>query len=198
MIRLRRPSEREIADALAAAARAPFGYPEVGATAPAAPPLREGLAAGYAVDHHETVLGTGRDTFARACAALTAWRHFAIPWLELHGAQRVEAGAVVATLVRIAGVWLLNPCRVVYADLAPDRDSVSFAYGTLRGHVIRGEERFRLRLDPATGEVRYEITAFSRPATALARLGRPVARRIQRRFVAASQAALRGAAGPRC
>lgn len=192
MIRLWRPSEREIADTLRAA-DAPFSYPEVGATAPAAPPLREALGRGYDVDRYEAVIGTGRPAFDRARAALAEWRHFAIPWLELHGAPRAETGAVVATLVRAAGVWLLNPCRVVYADLASDADWACFAYGTLRGHAIRGEERFRISFDSASGEVRYEIVAFSRPAIALARLGRPLGRRLQRRFVASSQAALRDA-----
>ena len=192
MIALRRPSEREIAGALAGA-DAPFSYPEVGATAPDAPPLREALGRGYDVDRYEAVIGTGRATFDRARAALAAWRHFEIPWLELHGPRCVERGAVVATLVGVAGVWLLNPCRVVYAELSPAADSVCFAYGTLPGHAIRGEERFRLSFDPTTGEVRYEITAFSRPAVPLARLGYPLGRRIQKRFVAASQAALASA-----
>ena len=189
MIRIRRPSERAIADALRVA-DAPFTYREVGATAPGAPPLCESLAPGYDVDRYDAVVGTGRTTFDRARIALAEWRHFAIPWLELHGARRVETGALVATLVRVAGVWLLNPCRVVYAELASDADSACFAYGTLPGHALRGEERFRVSFDPATGEVRYEIVVFSRPARAAARLARPLGRRIQRRFVAASQAAL--------
>jgi uncharacterized protein (UPF0548 family) len=192
LIRPRRPSEREIADALRAA-DAPFSYPEVGATAPAAPPLREALGRGYDVDRYAAVVGNGRAAFDRARDALAEWRHFDIPWLELHGSRRVETGAVVATVVRVAGVWLLSPCRVVYAELAPDAESACFAYGTLPGHALRGEERFRVFLDSATGEVRYEIIAFSRPAGAFATLGRPLGRRIQRRFAGASQSALRNA-----
>jgi uncharacterized protein (UPF0548 family) len=90
----------------------------------------------------------------------------------------------------VAGLWFLNPCRVVYSELSPDRNSASFAYGTLRGHAECGEERFRVSFDPATEQVQYEIAAFSRPAIALSKLGYPLARRLQQRFAASSAQAL--------
>ena len=62
------------------------------------------------------------------------------------------------------GVWFLNPCRVVYrVDVPGETNEVAFSYGTLSGHVECGEERFTLRRDPSTDEVRFEILAFSRP-----------------------------------
>ena len=122
-----------------------------------------------------------------------AWRHFEMPWLELHGAATpVIDGQVVATLVSVAGLWFLNPCRVVYT--AQSENSAEFAYGTLMGHPERGEERFRVRLDPETLRVTYEIDAFSRPALLLTRLGAPFARRLQRRFAKSSATALARAA----
>jgi uncharacterized protein (UPF0548 family) len=184
LIRLRRPSRAEI-EAVLASPSLSFSYPEVGATAKLDLP-----AARYDVDHHEFVLGKGRELFERAKSALANWRHFEIPWLELHGANPVASGQVVATLARVAGLWFLNPCRVVYADLGPDRDSVAYAYGTLHGHVECGEERFRLSFDAASHEVRYEILAFSRPAIFLSQVGYPLARRIQRRFAESSARAL--------
>jgi uncharacterized protein (UPF0548 family) len=90
----------------------------------------------------------------------------------------------VATLARVAGLWFLNPCRVVY------REESAFAYGTLPGHVERGEERFAVRYDPVSERVHYEITAFSRPAALVARVGLPWARRTQKRFAVASAEAL--------
>ena len=158
------------------------------------PGVREDLASRYDVDRHQFTLGTGRDLFERAQSSLMAWRHFDIPWLEFHGARRVEPDQVVATLVSLAGVWFLNPCRVVYAESSPDRNSVSYAYGTLRGHAECGEERFRVSFDPVTEEVRYEIAAFSRPAIVLSKLGYPLARRLQKRFAASSAQALARAA----
>jgi uncharacterized protein (UPF0548 family) len=190
LVRLRRPSDRTI-EGILGSGSLPFSYSEVGATAQLdAPDVTEVLASRYDVDRHQFTLGRGRDLLERARSSLMAWRQFDIPWLEFHGARRVEPDQVVATLVSLAGLWFLNPCRVVYAELSPDRNSASYAYGTLRGHAECGEERFRVSLDPATEEVQYEIAAFSRPAIALARLGYPFARRLQKRFAASSAQAL--------
>jgi uncharacterized protein (UPF0548 family) len=189
MIRLRRPSPEEI-DPRSGLSGLPFSYEEIGATTDLA--SVPGLAAEYVVDRRTFSLGRGPELFERARSALFAWRHFEIPWLELVGGEsEVRQGQVVVTLTRVLGLWFVNPCRVVYAEGSPDRaDDVAFAYGTLRGHVERGEERFTVRLDPKTEEVTYEILAFSRPAILLARLGYPFARRVQRRFAASSAEAL--------
>jgi uncharacterized protein (UPF0548 family) len=190
LIRLfRRPSALDVDAALGASHE--HSYPEVGASAQlGTPALHARLAPRYAVDVYEFPLGTGRAVFERAREALAEWRHFEIPWLELHRDGPVARGQVVATLTRVAGVWFLNPCRVVYAELAPGGSEAAFAYGTLRGHVVAGEERFRVSLDPASGAVTYQIAAFSRPAAWLTQLGRPWLRRVQRRFAAASAKAL--------
>ncbi|GAA4696164.1 DUF1990 domain-containing protein [Nocardioides conyzicola] len=70
------------------------------------------------------------------------------------------------------------PCRVAYVVAEPDR--AGFAYGTLPGHPESGEERFLLtRL--SDGRITFTVTAFSRPATRLARAGGPLTRSIQDR-----------------
>ena len=61
----------------------------------------------------------------------------------------------------------------------PDR--AGFAYGTLPGHPESGIEEFLLTRT-ATGEVRLDIDAVSRPAAWYARLGAPVARLVQARL----------------
>ena len=189
MIRLRRPSKEEIGGYLGSPQLA-FSYPEVGATAD----LRstERLAAEYDVDREQFALGAGRACFEVARAALLGWRHFEIPWLELHGVTRpVEPGQVVATQTRAAGLWFVNRCRVVYAqDRSASPDVVAFAYGTLSGHVERGEERFAVHFDPNTELVSYEILAFSRPAHPISKAGYRWVRRLQRRFRASSAEAL--------
>lgn len=188
MIRLRRPSREEIAAGLSPPDR-PFSYAEVGATADAAS-VR--ALSDYDVDLRPFTLGRGRDLFERARSSLLSWRHFEIPWLELRGGEkRPIPGQVVATLTRVMGLWFLNPCRVVYTETLPEGgNEVAFAYGTLPGHVERGEERFTVRFDPATDEVTYEILAFSRPAVALTRLAYPWVRRVQQRFAVSSAEAL--------
>jgi uncharacterized protein (UPF0548 family) len=190
LVRVRRPSAREI-EALLGTVCLPLSYPEVGASAQLdSLATRESLAAHYDVDRHEFTLGRGRSSFDRARSALLAWRQFDIPWLEFHAPDQVASNQVVATLVSVAGLWFLNPCRVVYADSPSDPELVAYAYGTLPGHAECGEERFELSFDPVSQEVRYRISAFSRPALVLSKLGYPVARRIQKRFAQASAHAL--------
>jgi len=190
LAQIRRPSPSQIEARLASSLE--FSYPEVGATAS----FPQSLASTYDVDRHRFRLGTGRDVFERSRQSLLEWRHFDVSWVEFYGASEpVRTHQVVATLVSIAGIWFLNPCRVVYTEVAPpEGDVAAFAYGTLDGHAERGEERFQVSYDPTTGEVAYEITAFSRPALLLSRLAYPLARRIQRRFAVNSAEALARAA----
>ena len=115
---------------------------------------------------------------------------FEIPWLELRPPPAIEPGAAVAVLVRIAGLWWLNACQVVYCEFDTPRQC-AFAYGTLPDHAESGEERFSVRWSEEDDQVRYEITAYSRPRHWLARLGSPFARRLQRRFGHASLDAMR-------
>jgi len=191
VLRLVRPASEEIDRHLTTLDDA-FSYSEVGATADLSAPLPEALEASYDVDRREFELGAGRDLFVRAADALMDWRNFGVPWVGLYGAgSPVEPGQVVASLVRVLGVWFLNPCRVVWVEPPSETSTrVGFAYGTLRGHAEHGEERFAVRFDPSSGRVDYEISAFSRPAGWLPRLGYPLARRVQRRFAIATADAL--------
>jgi uncharacterized protein (UPF0548 family) len=68
------------------------------------------------------------------------------------------------------------PCRVVYVVDEPDRRG--FAYGTLPGHPEAGQETFMLRR-LKDGGIELTISAFSRPASPLAKLGGPIARLVQ-------------------
>jgi uncharacterized protein (UPF0548 family) len=70
------------------------------------------------------------------------------------------------------------PCRVVYVVDEPNRRG--FAYGSLPGHAVAGEEMFGVRYDPADESVHAEVVAFSRPATWWGKIGAPAASVIQR------------------
>jgi uncharacterized protein (UPF0548 family) len=50
----------------------------------------------------------------------------------------------VGILGRHLGVWSLNACRIAYTieEETPLLRRYGFAFGTLPGHVERGEERF--------------------------------------------------------
>lgn len=142
-------------------------YPEVGATAAELP-------AGYHHVQKSSVIGHGRDRFEQAAAA-------GMRWGMLRGAGlRVEATTAVAAvgtevLVHLGPV--VAPCRVVYVVDEPDRRG--FAYGTLPGHAVSGEELFLVRYAPDTGQVSAEVTAFSRHGTWWSRLGAPVTSLVQ-------------------
>jgi uncharacterized protein (UPF0548 family) len=71
---------------------------------------------------------------------------------------------------------LTIPCRVVYT--VDEVNCRGFAYGTLPGHPERGEEAFMVTVRD-TGDVRFGIRAFSRPASLLARAGGPISRMTQ-------------------
>ena len=67
----------------------------------------------------------------------------------------------------IGRVALRIPCRVVYVINEPNR--IGFAYGTLPGHPVAGEELFLVQRDDL-GRVTFTLSAFSRPATTLTRV----------------------------
>ncbi len=59
--------------------------------------------------------------------------------------------------------------------------SFRFAYGTLPGHLERGEASLAVTQND-DDEVFLRLTSFSRPVDLVARLAKPLARRIQRRY----------------
>lgn len=177
MFLFREPSSETIRRFISSQRELPFSYCEVGASAGELPP-------GYIVDRNRIKLGNGQDVYEVAIAALRNWRQFDLGWVQMVPAGTpVEVGAVVAILTRHFGFWSLNACRVVYLiDDAGPTKKFGFAYGTLAGHVERGEERFTIEWHDADDSVWYDILAFSRPNKLLVKLALPLARRLQRRF----------------
>jgi uncharacterized protein (UPF0548 family) len=80
-------------------------------------------------------------------------------------------GAVVVLGLGIGPVQVEAPCRVVYAVDEPHRRG--FAYGTLPGHPESGEQAFVVAHHDDDA-VSLTITAFSRPATRLAKIVGPL------------------------
>ena len=93
-------------------------------------------------------------------------------------------------IVHALGFWWWNSARIVYTvDETGSARRFGFAYGTLPGHVERGEERFTIEMN-SDGDVWYVIRAFSRPRLLAVRIGYPVARLLQRKFVRDSKATM--------
>ena len=179
------PTEDQVARFLARASKSGFGYPDVGATSATIP-------ASYTVDHNRVRLGEGEQTWQRAIQAITSWKMFEMRWIRLcWPTTPIQPGENVAVVAEYLNCHWLNACRIVYV-ISEDGPAARFglAYGTLQEHAEAGEERFLIERDPATGEVWYDILAFSRPNQFLARVGCRLARKLQKQFAADSKAAM--------
>ena len=152
---------------------APFTYAEVGSTRTGALPR------GYGILRRSRVVGSGAERFERAAQAVLGWDMHRRAGLGVRPSdEQVVQGAVAVVRVGRGRVGLDAPVRVVY--VVDEIHRQGFAYGTLPGHPESGEEAFVVELHE-NGTVTFNITAFSRPATLLARLGGPVSRAVQSR-----------------
>jgi uncharacterized protein (UPF0548 family) len=184
MLSLRKPSDERLREFLAAQSNRDFTYSAVGATAVNPPP-------GSIVDHTRIKLGEGAKVFSAARAALERWEQFRLGWVEAWPPDAsIQAGQVVVVIAQLWGLWSLNACRIVY--VVNEEKRFGFAYGTLPEHAESGEERFTVDWQEDNA-VWFDILAFSRPRQILARLGYPLARRLQKRFARNSAAAMRRA-----
>lgn len=184
MFLLHKPNGKMVRQFIASQRDLSFTYNQVGATRTQPP-------AGYTVDHNRIRLGEGQETYERAIAALRSWKHFDLGWVRIvPPGEAVEAGTTVAVEAKTFGFWSLNACRIVYVidEKEPVR-KFGFAYGTLRDHVERGEERFTIEWHK-DDSVWYDIYAFSRPHHPIVRLAFPLARVLQKRFVKDSLASI--------
>jgi uncharacterized protein (UPF0548 family) len=148
--------------------RAALTYAEVGGT----PNMQPGY-----LNFRSSRALSGRDFEATADKLMTWKMHEGAGLKVRASAERVAEGVVVEMRLGPGPFALRIPCRVVY--VVAEEQRVGFAYGTLPGHPERGEELFLVerRQD---GSLVATVTAFSRPATFLARMGGPISRAIQR------------------
>ncbi len=130
----------------------------------------------YRPEQHAVEIATD---FASGREALLSFGTHSLDYMFLHPpGARVELGRDVIVCARIAGVWTVNPCRIVY--LEESEGLVRYGYGTLPGHSEHGEEMFSVeRLGP--NRIRAETIAYSRSQDVIARIGWPIARYVQAR-----------------
>jgi uncharacterized protein (UPF0548 family) len=114
----------------------------------------------------------------RAAHALLSWQAQRGAGLTIVPGTPVRNGATFAIVIRLPVLYATAAGRVVRVLHEPDRRG--FAYGTLPHHPEQGEEAFQLIRDGT--RILFRVTAFSRPAHPLARLGAPVSRMIQARL----------------
>jgi uncharacterized protein (UPF0548 family) len=138
--------------------------------------------AGYRFEHFERRLGLGEAAFARARTALARWQPHVGSGIEMASDGPMAIGTTVALAAPLPVDYAIAACRIVAVVDEPAR--YGFAYGTLPRHPESGEELFLVHRRP-DDSVTFRISVFSMPHHALARIGSPVARLLQRRATTA-------------
>lgn len=87
-----------------------------------------------------TVLGTGDEVWNRAGAETLRWGVKTRSGFSVDPATTVARGDQPVIVVRVLGVAVREPVEVV--DVVTENDRVGFAYRTLPGHPVHGEEAF--------------------------------------------------------
>eukprot|EP00210_Caulerpa_lentillifera_P000790 g765.t1 len=133
------------------------------------------------------VLGEGEEVFNKATEALKRWAHFQLDWAKVDPETPLFLNYAFCNSIKVLVPWMMNPLRVEYIDdvKVNVNGGRSFAYGmtTLHGHMLAGEERFRVYWNKHDDSVRYEIYSFSRPGNAVAWIGQPITHLLQSAFV---------------
>ncbi len=179
MISLRRPTEVELLKFTRSQSSEDLTYREVGGT-------RGQMPSNYFHNEHSVELGRGQGCFAAAHENLRHGRCLQLEWASLFRDGPPLVGQNTAIVACVMRVWTLNCCRVVDVQTPTEAERglrFSIALGTLPQHIMIGEERFTVALDPKTETVRFSIRSFSRARHFAALIGTPWIRHYQRRFV---------------
>jgi uncharacterized protein (UPF0548 family) len=165
-----------------------FTYAEVGATRDAERP------AGYRHLRERVPVGHGAAAFQNAAdAVMEFWMHRALPARVDASAGRAAPGVSVVVRLGVGPLRVAAPCRIVWTR--EEERYAGWAYGTLPGHPLSGEESFVVHRDEED-DVWLTVTLFSRAATAPARLAGPLVRVFQRMYVRRCGAVLRRLSRP--
>jgi uncharacterized protein (UPF0548 family) len=132
------------------------------------------------VAHVTAALGHGQVHFDAAVAALRSWAPQRSLAARVHPTGvHPTLGATVVLAVGVGPLRLLVPNRVVAIVDEPDR--WGYAYGSLPGHPVTGEELFVVERR-SDGSVHATVVVDARPAPPLRWLG-PVVPALERRAV---------------
>ena len=108
---------------------------------------------------------------------LFEWRMHSRAGLQVQPSEiPLRQGTVVLMRWGLGALSVKIPSRVLAVIDEPRRKG--FTYGTLPGHPEAGEERFTLE-QLEDGTISFTISAYSRPASTLAKLGGPISRAAQ-------------------
>ena len=118
----------------------------------------------FRVLHTKSKIGEGKADFDKASKYLHSFEMInSLGWAEMVTCPTLRPGDVIGTLVNCYKlVWSLNPCRVT--SVRRDNNFSEVAFSTLSGHLIAGEERFRVTLDP-DDNVYFSLFSFTKGAS---------------------------------
>lgn len=136
-------------------------------------------------------LGSGEELYAAAARAVLEWRMHRAMGVVMdaeHGARHAAPGVRVTVGLGAGPLRVRGPCRVVWADRGERR--AGWAYGTLPGHPVSGEEAFVV-VREADGTVWLDVRAFSRPAVWWVKAAAPLIPLFQRAYARRCGGALR-------
>jgi uncharacterized protein (UPF0548 family) len=140
------------------------------------------------------ILGSGADVWLSASAAVLTWAvktrsGFTIQPETPTSPPHVVAGQKYWLTAHIGPLRIREPAFVV--EVVNRADRCGFAYGTLEGHPVSGEEAFVVHRDE-NGVVRLTLRSIVRPPTGIWRPLFPVALIAQHRYRARYRRALQG------
>lgn len=163
-------------------------YAPVGAT-------RGDLPDGFGHQQHRRTVGRGLSDFQAAAEAVMCWRAQDLLGVRVEPADDpAREGLTIRVRFGVGPLTRSAPARVVYVVDQPSR--CGFAYGTLPGHPLSGEESFVVQLE-ADGSVVFTVRAYSRAGSTLTRMSGPVLPLFQwlmaRRYLRAVERAVRQA-----
>lgn len=126
--------------------------PELGGWPPSDPEYRR--------SEISAVVGSGDAVWERATRDVLRWRVKTASGFAVGSTGPVSLGDRVIVTVRPFGVTVVEPVEVVAMVEEPDR--IGFAYRTLPGHPVSGEEAFIVHRDGK--EVRLTVRSLTRAA----------------------------------
>jgi uncharacterized protein (UPF0548 family) len=116
--------------------------------------------AGYRRSEVSAVVGRGDECWERATGQVLLWGVKTASGFSVDSPGPVSSGDRVLVTAHFLGARVLEPVEVVAVVLEPTR--VGFAYRTLPGHPVSGEEAFIVHRNGE--EVRLTIRSLTGPA----------------------------------
>lgn len=158
----------------------------------------------FRILNESLIVGHGLKDFHRASTFMFSFEMVnQMPWANVVISSDTEkasitVGTVLCTLIKCyRSVWTLNPVRICHISRTSEDEKIlgkgasrlregaklvdQIAYSTIDGHLISGEERFRVSL-MSNDDVVFDIYSFTKGAGAIGTIAMPFIRPIQGAF----------------